>query len=801
MKKHNQLVNKFPLWAILGSSLILRILFSTRGTLELDFNTFISWSVNLAENGFSNFYSGWSDYLPGYLYVLWFLGKIRGVVPDVILYKLPAILADLGTGYLIFKIVENLKGKKLGVIAAATYLFNPAIWANSTLWGQADSLTALFALLSVFLFDKNLHLSAFSLAIGTAIKPQAAFAAIAILYLMKKRKWKIKKILLYITFSLVAFLAFFLPFSKGNFFEFLVQRLSVSFNQYPYMSVNAFNFWGIFGFWKSDYSVPQIVGLVGALVFALASGIKLMKKPTGHYLFISIVFASTFLLLTRIHERHLLPTFAPLTIAAIIEPLLFLPLVGFSITYLLNLYYSFNWVTYDFKTVFSPEVTSFLSILNLAFLGYMAAVTFKPNFVKNVFVKISGYFSKRQKKEIKLPKLKLSKKGARIMLALVVLFSLSTRLVKLSNPTEMYFDEVYHAFTAKLVLHGDPKAWEWWNEHPEGFAYEWTHPPLAKLGMALGMKIFGENSFGWRIPAALLGAGTVYLVYVLGKTIFKDELVGILSAAIFSLDGLSLTMSRIGMNDTYLLFFVLLSVYLFLRQKDFWSAISFGLAIASKWSAVWAIPILFIIWIHRRHKFKLGILWFLVLPVGIYLLSYFQMFMTGHDLNTFWGMQKQMWWYHTGLTESHAYGSSWISWPFMVRPVYLYTSDEIGGMVSRIYAIGNPLVFWFGLSSIFLSFIYSLKEHNKRLGLIVFSYLIFFVPWAASPRIMFLYHYLPALPFLALAAGYVLRRNLKLALPFLASSLLLFIYFYPHWVGLSVPLWIDSSYYWFTPWR
>jgi dolichyl-phosphate-mannose--protein O-mannosyl transferase len=136
-----------------------------------------------------------------------------------------------------------------------------------------------------------------------------------------------------------------------------------------------------------------------------------------------------------------------------------------------------------------------------------------------------------------------------------------------------------------------------------------------------------------------------------------------------------------------------------------------------------------------------------------------------------------------------------------MRPIYLYTSDEVGGWVSRIYAIGNPIVFWFGFASVILGAVYAYFERNKQLGLIIFSYLVFFVPWAASPRIMFLYHYLPSIPFLAIATGYVLRRNIKLVFPLLTVGLLVFVYFYPHWTGMKIPLWLDSSYYWITSWR
>jgi dolichyl-phosphate-mannose--protein O-mannosyl transferase len=115
--------------------------------------------------------------------------------------------------------------------------------------------------------------------------------------------------------------------------------------------------------------------------------------------------------------------------------------------------------------------------------------------------------------------------------------------------------------------------------------------------------------------------------------------------------------------------------------------------------------------------------------------------------------------------------------------------------------MGNPFVFWTGLTAIITSFYVTLKERNKNLAFIVFAYLIFFVPWAASPRIMFLYHYLPSIPFLAIATGYLLRRNLNYIFPFFVFGILTFIYFYPHWAGLTIPLWLDKSYYWVTSWR
>ena len=790
----------FYLLAIFAGAFIVRLLLYNTGTFFIDVNSFIAWSNTLVKEGLRGFYPRvWSDYLPGYLYVLWVLGKVRDFVPfnELLLFKLPAILADLTTGWLIFSIVKKLKGERLGLISAAFYVFNPAILANSTLWGQVDSLTALFLVLSIYLIKTYPALSLLALSFGTLVKPQVALAAPVIFFIMVKNKWKIKGIVAYLLAALAVFVIGFLPFYPGEqgFFPFIIERISITLNQYPFNSVNAFNFWGLWGFWKPDgvgLFPPKILGLIlFGLVSALAT-VKLLKRKNSKYLLAAILVAANFLFFTRMHERHLLPVFAPLAIVASMSPVFWISYLGFSSTYVLNLYYAFEQQVVTQSGIFNPITIKAIIFSNLVFFIFL--------FVKTK-LKIKTMDLLGKSKSFVFERVHLTGKHLKILLLLILVFSFLSRTLWLGSPKNEYFDEVYHAFTARQILHGKVEPWEWWNTSPEGFAYEWTHPPLAKLGMVVGMLIFGENSFGWRIPGAMMGVGSVLLVYLIAKKIFKDELLGILSAGAFSLDGLPLVMSRIGMNDSYLLFFVLLSIYLFLTDKLFLSAIAFGLAISSKWSGVWVLPILFVSHFVFKKKIKINYLWFLALPPAVYLATYIPMFLTGHGIDIFWGMQKQMWWYHTQLKATHPYTSAWWSWPLLARPIYLYTSEEVAGVVSRIYAMGNPIIFWGGLASIIISFVYALKFRIKKLALIIFSYLVFFVPWAASPRIMFLYHYLPSIPFLAIALGYILRRNLKLIVPAVTIALLFSLYFYPHWAGLSVPISLDKSYYWFSSWR
>lgn len=814
--KNNRTENLIPFLYILGFAFIFRILLSFFGTLQLDQGTFIAWSSNLAANGLKSFYNGWSDYLPGYLYVLWVLGKINllGIVPQTLLFKIPAICADVATGYLIYKIFQSNKKELLGVVGALIYLLNPAVFVNSSLWGQVDSLTALAVVSSIYFLDKYYILSAIILAVGTLIKPQAAFVLPVILFLFTKEKRRFRDLLLYCVTGLTVFILAFAPFSSGNLFQFIFDRLSFSANQYPYTSVNSFNFWGLTGFWKPDNPIFQFGSYFLVLVVTIFLSFKFKNKSKVFpYYITAFVFAASFFFFTRMHERHLLPLFAPLAIVTMDNPIFLLPYVGFSIIYILNLVYSYEWITNNFVQIYPDLLIKFwiaIGISLLIYVFYLIVKNKKTEWSKVLLLinRLVSNLKKQDVRQIKLPRLHLSEKTSKIILSIILVFAFATRIFNLGSPSNMYFDEVYHAFTAQTMLGSDAaKAWEWWNTPPEGFAYEWTHPPLAKLGMALGMLVFGQNSFGWRVPGALLGTCAVFLVYLIAKKIFNDEAIGLLSAGIFSLEGLPLVMSRIGMNDSYILFFSLLSIYLFFKQKDMFSAISFGLALASKWSALWVAPILFVLWIKRKPfkdsplKIIKTFLCFSVLPFVIYLLAYLPMFTTGHTLETWWGMQKQMWWYHTGLVATHPYTSKWWSWPFMIRPVYMYTSNEIGNMVSRIYLIGNPLVCWFGIASMITCAIYAYLEKNKNLGLIVFSYLIFFVPWAASPRIMFLYHYLPSIPFMCIGIGYVLRRTPKLIYWLIPIFMLTFIYLYPHWTGINIPLWLDRSYYFITSWR
>ena len=80
-KLFNHRIN-FNIIAILFIALFFRLFIANFGTLQLDHGTFVAWANQLAISGMGDFYNGWSDYFPGYLYILFLLGKLNTVFPN-----------------------------------------------------------------------------------------------------------------------------------------------------------------------------------------------------------------------------------------------------------------------------------------------------------------------------------------------------------------------------------------------------------------------------------------------------------------------------------------------------------------------------------------------------------------------------------------------------------------------------------------------------------------------------------------------------------------------------------------------
>ena len=396
----------------------------------------------------------------------------------------------------------------------------------------------------------------------------------------------------------------------------------------------------------------------------------------------------------------------------------------------------------------------------------------------------------------------------------------------------MIFDEIYHARTAYENIHNMS-------------VYEWTHPPLGKLIIALGILIFGMKPFGWRIMGALFGVAMVPLMYVFAKRIFKRTDFAFITAGLWAFDCMHFTQTRIATIDVYGVFFILLMfffMYEYVRQDYFaaplkdkfrplaLSGVAFGLGCASKWIGCYAgAGLAVVLFYHlfaamfeaykghdesaaaRRSLFWKRLwatagwccLWFLLVPGLIYFASYFPYYRYEASLRMNYGLkdmwatllknQKDMYNYHSGLTATHMCQSMWYQWPFTFKSVWFYVSGN-GEKISNIASTGNPAVWWIssvGAVCLFLEWVLGKVKRDPVLPILFVGVAANYLPWVLVTRCVFLYHFFATVPFILLSTVYLFfllerenRRMHWVKWAWLCLAVVYFILLYPAISGL-----------------
>ncbi len=156
------------------------------------------------------------------------------------------------------------------------------------------------------------------------------------------------------------------------------------------------------------------------------------------------------------------------------------------------------------------------------------------------------------------------------------------------------------------------------------------------------------------------------------------------------------------------------------------------------------------------------IIFFVLVPVGIYALSYLPLIrIPGYDASYILSNQTSMFNYHGGLTADHPFQSPWYQWPLMLRPIWFYQGKLMdSGMVSSIVSLGNPLVWWSGFVAFAMLVVKSIRKKRISNGVWVMlvGFAFQFLPWVMVSRVTFIYHYFASLPFVVLALGYAYKQ-------------------------------------------
>ncbi|MBI3429456.1 MAG: glycosyltransferase family 39 protein [Actinobacteria bacterium] len=409
---------------------------------------------------------------------------------------------------------------------------------------------------------------------------------------------------------------------------------------------------------------------------------------------------------------------------------------------------------------------------------------------------------------------------------LIALISFVLRLWNLSTPKGLVFDEVYYVNGARDFLR--------YGVEVTGSSPEFVvHPPVGKWSIALGIKFFGNSEFGWRFTVALAGAITIYLIGRIAQRLFHNPILSGLASLLMALDGLNLVHSRTALLDLILTLFILLAVYAWLKNQYWLTGFWFGLALGTKWSAVYYVAAFAILTIYRdrtsiKHWLKLllkRIAQFAIVPLITYALSWTGWFLSSrgwdrqwadgrstswgfipNSLRSFWHYQAEILSFHTTLTTPHSYQANPWSWLIMGRPTsFFYQTPKKCGAPAcsqEVLALGTPLLWWLGVFALatvlgFWMRALVLRTPDFSAGVILLGVAAGYLPWFMfQKRTVFTFYAIVFEPFIILALVYCAKKILgekpwsqsrKLLVAGLVFLIALnFIYFWPLFTGTVI---------------
>ncbi len=289
-----------------------------------DISCFRSWAIYVAERGFANFYNGeiFADYPPGYIYVLYIVGKIRlalsmsySTTAYLVLVKLPPIATDIIAAHIVYLLAKRNLSTATAFFLSALYAFNPAVIVNSSLWGQVDAVFTLCILLTLMAITKERLIEASVLfALSVLIKPQALiFTPVMAFAFMQKRSFK--TIASGVTCAIAFFAIAVIPFSlnKGVFWIFHHYQKTLA--SYPYASLNAFNLFSLTGgnfqsdstlFLSLQYSTWGVIFILWTVIVASYFFYKDSSPKNLSFIALFIITA-VYVTTSKMHDRYLFP--------------------------------------------------------------------------------------------------------------------------------------------------------------------------------------------------------------------------------------------------------------------------------------------------------------------------------------------------------------------------------------------------------------------------------------------------------------------------------------------------------------
>lgn len=197
-----------------------------------------------------------------------------------------------------------------------------------------------------------------------------------------------------------------------------------------------------------------------------------------------------------------------------------------------------------------------------------------------------------------------SRIAPRVALCLLLAFSLAAKSIDLNQPCEapcspkskhtLIFDESYYVNAARVIAGIEPPARSPYHGAPLGDDPNAEHPQLAKLAIAAGIKVFGDNPLGWRIGSILFSLIALLALYALVRACGGGPWLAVGASAVMALDNLMLVHGRIGTLDIYAVAMMLVSATLYMRRRPLLAGLALGVAACMKEVAL-ALALVFVL--------------------------------------------------------------------------------------------------------------------------------------------------------------------------------------------------------------
>ncbi len=312
---------------------------------------------------------------------------------DLLAIKIPSIVADFAIFAAILKLGQITKRRKAALLVGIIYLLNPALWYNSSWWGQTDAVVAALAIWSfVTLVEGRTLLSPVLLGLSLVTKASWAYVVpfYTIYYLIKfPRK------LIFLLAGPAAMLAVSIPFHPHlNLPIWLVNLYTqrILGGESAFITVIAFNFWNLI--YAPDF-VPHTISFLGfpanivgwaiVVVFLVVLTFRLFKNPKSVNLFwlMALLSFTVFLFAPKMTHRYLYPAFPLISIVLVYlkkAKVIWTAYAVMSVCYLVNLYYKW-WAPGNLwlESFYTDANTKIISIVYLAVFALLFVLPLRYN--------------------------------------------------------------------------------------------------------------------------------------------------------------------------------------------------------------------------------------------------------------------------------------------------------------------------------------------------------------------------------------------------------------------------------------